>query len=196
MTASTPRRPNPQPPRLALRPLAVIPARSYRHSRPLLPSFRRRPESRGAQAPGTPLSLQGERTPRTRRERVLRTGRVAFRHSCVGRNPFGAPAPQTGRSPVSMDPPPPPSFPRKREPTGGRSPPTMTSPPCADAPLIPYDGHPPCAGDRRKAGEAGKGAPHSASFLPQTAPIPPQTAPNLSHRQPETTSKMRQNDAK
>ena len=27
-----------------------------------------------------------------------------YRHSCVGRNPFGAPAPQTGRSPVSLDP--------------------------------------------------------------------------------------------
>ncbi len=31
--------------------------------------------------PRIPLSLQGERTPRTRRERVLRTGRVAPRHS-------------------------------------------------------------------------------------------------------------------
>ena len=92
-----PRLPPPRPP--------VIPAKAGtyphdRHSReggisPLLDD---------AQSAEIPLSLQGERTPRTRRVRVLRTGRVAFRHSCVGRNPFGASAPQTGRRPVSPNP--------------------------------------------------------------------------------------------
>ena len=102
-----------------------------RESRPIergawrLPSFPRRRESRphraggqrftsfprrresphvSAQAPNSPSPYKG----RGRRERGGRgycgRGAVALRHSCVGRNPFGATAPQTGRSPVSLVP--------------------------------------------------------------------------------------------
>ena len=56
----------------------------------------------GAQAPEFPLSLEGERTPRTRRERVLRSGRISVHDGAQ------APSPLTPR---------PTSFPRKREPT-------------------------------------------------------------------------------
>ena len=61
--------------------------------------------------PQSPLSLQGERTPRTRRERVLATGRVAFRHSPTlpsflrRQESIRAPqCPRRGASPVSPNP--------------------------------------------------------------------------------------------
>ena len=93
---------------------------------PPLPSFPRRRESRpkSRQCPIPPL-LQGERTPRTRRERVLRTGRAApvspspqaHRHS---RESGNLPLPRHSRESGNLPHEPPhsaplPSFSRRRE---------------------------------------------------------------------------------
>ena len=96
-------------------PLTVIPAKAGTYPiaargapMTVIPAKAGIPPPSGAQRRRIPLSLQGERTPRRGEERVLRTGRnpphhrhspphgrhsPSYRHSCVGRNPFGAQAP-------------------------------------------------------------------------------------------------------
>ncbi len=82
------------------------------------PSFLRRQESirRASAADGRAPVCPHPQAPRHSREsgnllggacggeRVLETGRNAPRHSCVGRNPFGAQAPQTGARPSALIP--------------------------------------------------------------------------------------------
>ena len=122
-----------------------------------------------------------------------------YRHSGVGRNPFGAKRPQDGaqRAPSPLIPRPrvipakAGTYPhdrhsrvggdlapiRRRATSPPPPPPPGTSAPCANAPSIPYDGSVARRRRGRKADEAARGALHSAPFLPQTAPFQPQNRP-------------------
>ena len=71
--------------------------------------------------------------------------------------------------------------------------PTMTSPPCADAPLIPYDGPRRAQSTRAESGRGGQGG---ASF----SLIPASNSPNSASKQPQTcligSRSLRVNEAK
>ena len=112
-----------------------------------------------------------------------------LRHPCVGRNPFGAQAPQTGRRPVSIDPPGASSFPRRRE----SRPIPMTNAPCADAPSIPYDG--PRRAQAAQAEEDGT-ARGGAPFCTISAPFCTISAPKQPHRRPIANPALGVNGAK
>ena len=209
-------------PRLHISPGHVIPAKAgtypvalsvappkYRHSGVGRNPFGAKRPQDGAQRAPSPLIPRPSRHSRESGNLpvALSVAPPKYRHSGVGRNPFGAKHPQDGaqRAPSPLIPRPrvipakAGTYPHDRHSRVGGNlaprcpPPPATLAPCANAPSIPYDGSVARRRRGRKADEAGKGG---APFCAIPAPNSPISAPKQPHRRPKANPALGVNGAK